>query len=105
VRTASQLVDEIALDVLPPQGVAIVLTERSGLPNWLAAAGAMDMTRTGKFSAKVAALTNLIPLSIGQESLTTKARIDGSRSSYPRLRIDGNSKADGSALSKTRFLA
>ena len=35
---ASQLVDEIASDVLPPQGVAIVLTERSGsrCPFWLA---------------------------------------------------------------------
>ena len=34
---ASQLVDEIASDVLPPQGVAIVLTERSGsrCPFWL----------------------------------------------------------------------
>jgi hypothetical protein len=30
VKTASQLVDEIASDALPPQGVAIVLTERSG---------------------------------------------------------------------------
>jgi hypothetical protein len=47
------LVDEIALDVLPPQGVAIVLTERSGLPNWLAAAGAMDMTRTGSFQRRL----------------------------------------------------
>jgi hypothetical protein len=38
VRTASQLVDEIASDVLPPQGVAIVLTERSRsrCPFWLA---------------------------------------------------------------------
>jgi hypothetical protein len=62
VRTASQLVDEIALDVLPPQGVTIVLTERSGLPNWLAAAGAMDMTRTGKFPAKVAALPKSDPI-------------------------------------------
>jgi hypothetical protein len=36
MKTAHQLVDEIALEVRPPKGVAIELHERSGSPNWVA---------------------------------------------------------------------
>jgi hypothetical protein len=55
VRTASQLVDEIASDVLPPQGVAIVLTERSGsrCPFWLAALRVSDFAQTAAVQAGI----------------------------------------------------
>ena len=63
MRTANELVNEIALDVRPPRGVAIVLTENPGsLPNWVAAAGTMDPMRADKFAVKVAELRNTDPI-------------------------------------------
>ena len=57
------MVDEIALAVRPPRGIAIVLTERPyKTQNWLAATGVMDLDRTNKFSATVAALRKSDPV-------------------------------------------
>jgi hypothetical protein len=62
LKTAKELVREIGLAVQPPQGVAIVLTEQPGaLPNWVAAAGIMEVALTVKFSEKVAELMNTDP--------------------------------------------
>jgi hypothetical protein len=62
VKTAKELVRKIGLAVQPPQGVAIVLTEQPGaLPNWVAAAGIMEVALTVKFSEKVAELMNTDP--------------------------------------------
>jgi hypothetical protein len=62
VKTAKELIREIGLAVQPPQGIAIVLTEQPGeLPNWVAAAGIMEYSRTVRFSDKVAELRNRNP--------------------------------------------
>jgi hypothetical protein len=62
VKTAKELVREIGLAVQPPEGVAIVLTEDPGaLPNWVAAAGILEVALTDKFSGKVAKLRNTDP--------------------------------------------
>jgi hypothetical protein len=58
MKTAHQLVDEIALEVRPPKGVAIELHERSGSPNRVAGAVAL----ADKFSAKIAALRKSDPI-------------------------------------------
>lgn len=62
LKAANQIVDEIALAVRPPRGVAIVLTERPGeTPNWAATAGFMDLVRNEKFVTKVTALRKTNP--------------------------------------------
>ena len=62
MKAANQIVDEIALAVRPPRGVAIVLTERPGeTPNWAATAGFMDLVRNEKFITKVTALRKTNP--------------------------------------------
>src|SRR5262245_21018647 len=60
--SAHQLVDEIALEVRPPKGVAIELHERSGSPNWVAGAPPMTVALADKFSAKIAALRKSDPI-------------------------------------------
>jgi hypothetical protein len=62
MKTAHQLVDEIALEVRPPKGVAIELHERSGSPNWVAGAPPMAVALADKFSAKIAALRKSDPI-------------------------------------------
>jgi hypothetical protein len=63
LKTASQLVREIGSAVQPPEGVAIVLTEEPGSqPNWVAAAGIMEVALTDKFSQKVVELRKTDPL-------------------------------------------
>ena len=62
MKTANQVVDEIALTVMPPQGVAIVLTEcLDEKPNWEANAGPMELAQTDRFMTKVAALQKSDP--------------------------------------------
>src|SRR5262245_20864396 len=62
MKTAHQLVDEIALEVRPPKGVAIELHERSGSPNWVDGAPPMTVALADKFSAKIAALRKSDPI-------------------------------------------
>jgi hypothetical protein len=62
MKTAHQLVDEIALEVRPPKGVAIELHERSGSPNWVAGAPPMTVALADKFSAKIAVLRKSDPI-------------------------------------------
>lgn len=63
MKPANQIVDEIALAVRPRRGVAVVLTERPGeTPNWMAAAGFMDLARNERFVTKVAALRKSTPV-------------------------------------------
>jgi hypothetical protein len=63
MKTAKELVREIGLALQPPQGVAIVVTEKPGaLPNWVAAAGIMEAALTKKLSEKVAELRKTDPL-------------------------------------------
>ena len=46
MKTAKELVREMGLAVQPPLGVAIVVTEEPGaLPNWVAAAGIMEVSQ------------------------------------------------------------
>jgi hypothetical protein len=76
MKTADAVVDDIALAVRPPRGVAIVLTERpDGTPNWIAAAGIMDAGRTGLFTAEVAALRISDPV----VDWSACEQVDGSR--------------------------
>ena len=63
MKTASQLVEEMALYVRPPRGIAIVLRELPDEnPNWMAAAGVMEATKAREFSAKVAKLRKSDPV-------------------------------------------
>jgi hypothetical protein len=60
LKTANQLVKEIASAVQSPPGVTIVLTEEPGAqPNWVAAAAIMD---SDKFSETVAKFRKTDPL-------------------------------------------
>jgi hypothetical protein len=66
------------LAVQPPQGVAIVLTEQPGaLPNWVAAAGIMEVALTVKFSEKVAELMNTDRTLIGAKWTKAPASFAG----------------------------
>jgi hypothetical protein len=63
LKTTNEMIDEIVLEVRPPRGTAILLTEPlDSTPNWVAATGLMDLGRTTKFSAKVAALRKSTPI-------------------------------------------
>jgi hypothetical protein len=62
LKTADEIVDEIALAVRPPCRIAIVLTESPGdAPNWMPAASPMDLAQTQAFAAKVVALRESDP--------------------------------------------
>jgi hypothetical protein len=60
MKTAQALVEELSRHVMPPLGLAIILSERpsnySDDPNWVAATGAMDQGRLDRFNQKVAEL-------------------------------------------------
>jgi hypothetical protein len=62
MKTAHQLVDEIALEVRPSKGVAIELHACSGSLNWVAGAPPMAVALADKFSAKIAALRKSDPI-------------------------------------------
>lgn len=63
MRTAAQLLKEIALHVKPPRGIAIVLTESPrGYPNWIATAGVLSTSKADQFAGKVAALRRSDPV-------------------------------------------
>jgi hypothetical protein len=63
LKTANALLDELLLHVKPPRGCAIELIERNtNDPNWIAAAGIMDLSGNGRFSSKVADLQKSDPI-------------------------------------------
>jgi hypothetical protein len=60
MKTAEAMVQELLRYVRPPKGCAIVLTERPSSgptdPNWVAAAGDMEIQKNSRFMEKVAEL-------------------------------------------------
>jgi hypothetical protein len=59
MRTAQTVMQEIVLDIQPPAGCSIVLTERTSEPtesNWIEACGPMSAEKIRRFNRKVAAL-------------------------------------------------
>jgi len=66
MKTAQDLLDSFLLEVKPPKGVSISLTEAvptaKGDPNWVAGAGAMDLSKTGDFEKLVAHYRKSDPL-------------------------------------------
>jgi hypothetical protein len=60
MKTAQQVLEEIALTVCPPPGVTIEITECPGdEPNWAAAATPMSISKSHEFAAKVFALRRI----------------------------------------------
>ena len=57
----NELLDEIDGRLQIPRGVALILTERAGSPNWNAGSGLMPLTKTAKFHAIVAELRKSAP--------------------------------------------
>jgi hypothetical protein len=63
VKTAREMVDEIARSVRPPRGVTIRLTEwPSDRPNWRADASNMERHKSQIFAAHVYALEHSDPI-------------------------------------------